>query len=249
MKKLLILILLVLNHLSCDTEATLDCIQSSGQTELRDLNIPNLERIIIRENIRLEITYSETNEVQVLGGEQHLDQLEVIQNGTEYEFKAIGFCKTGFSEAPIVLKMKSSQLNYVRNSSQFEVVSTNVLRFPELSLISEDFNDPDALNLGNFSIEIDNERLNVVGNGISDFNLRGKTNRLNFNTASGSGTVLARELEAEAITFFHRSFRDAVVNPSQRLEGELRSSGNLISIKKPPLVEVEEFYTGQLIFE
>ena len=249
MKKIIVLILFILTHLSCDTEAALDCLQSGGQTVVRDLNISNLERITIRENIRLEISYSEVDEVQVLGGEQHLDQLEVVQNGTEFEFKANGLCKTGFSEAPIVLKLKSSKLKYVRNSSQFEVVSTNVLEFSELSLISEDFNDPDALNLGNFKIEIDNERLNVVGNGISDFNLRGKTNRLNFNTASGSGTVLARGLEAKTITFFHRSFRDAVVNPSQRLEGELRSSGNLISIKKPPQVEVEKFYTGQLIFE
>jgi hypothetical protein len=33
------------------------------------------------------------------------------------------------------------------------------------------------------------------------------------------------------------------------LEGEIRSSGNLISTKKPPQVDVEAFYTGELIFE
>ncbi|WP_019037531.1 GIN domain-containing protein [Psychroflexus tropicus] len=249
MKKIIVLILFVLTQLSCDTEATLDCLQSSDQTELRDLNISNLEQITIRENIRLEITFSEVDEVKVEGGDKHLDKLEVIQNDSAYEFKTNGLCKTGFSEAPIVIRLKSSKLNRVRNSSQFEVISTNVLEFPELSLISEDSNQSEALNLGNFTIEVDNERLNVVGNGISDFRISGKTQLFNFGTFSGSGTVLARELEVETITFFHRSFRDAVVNPSQRLEGELRSSGNLISIKKPPQVEVEEFYTGKLIFE
>jgi len=249
MKKLLIFSLLIISQLSCDPEAALDCLQSEGEKETRDLNISDLKRITIRENIRLEITFSETDRVKVVGGRQHLDQLKIIQNGTEFEFKANGLCKTGFSEAPIVIKLQSSRLNYVRNSSQFEVISTNVLKFPELSLISEDSNDSEALNLGNFTIKVDNERLNVVGNGISDFSISGKTQRFNFGTFSGSGTVLARELEADIVTFFHRSFRDAVVNPSQRLEGELRSSGNLISTKKPPQVEVEEFYTGRLIFE
>ena len=40
-----------------------------------------------------------------------------------------------------------------------------------------------------------------------------------------------------------------VVNPQQSLEGQLRGTGNLISVNEPPVVEVERIYTGQLIFE
>jgi hypothetical protein len=249
MKKIIVLTLLVFTQLSCDTEAALDCLQSSGQTEVRDLNISDLERITIRENIRLEITYSLVDEVKAEGGEEYLDRLEVVQNGTDYEFKADGLCKTGFSEAPILIKLKSSRLNYVRNSSQFEVISTNTLTYQDLSLVSEDFNDTEALSLGNFKIKVDNNRLSVTGSGISDFELSGKTQRFNFGMFSGSGTVFARNLEADVVSFFHRSFRDAIVTPLERLEGEIRSTGNLVSTKKPPEVEVEEFYEGQLIFE
>jgi len=249
MIKYIFLFISILILSSCDLEATKDCLKGAGNTEARNLNISDLERIIIRENIRLEITDSDIDELTAECGKNHLDQLEIIQNENEFEFKVNELCTTGFSEAPIVLKLKSSRLNYVRNSSQFEVVSTNVLKFENLSLISEDFNDSDALNLGNFKVKVDNERVNIVGNGISDFEISGITQLFNFMTASGSGTILARDLEAEAITFSHRSFRDAIVNPGKSLKGEIRSSGNLISTKKPPLVEVEEFYTGKLIYE
>lgn len=249
MKKAIVLIIVILVHLSCDTEAALDCLQSSGPKEIRNLNISSLEHIVIRENIRLEITYNDMDEVMAFGGKNHLDQLEIIQNGTQFEFKAEGLCKTGFAEAPILIKLRSSKLNFVRNSSQFDVISTNTLEFPTLTLVSEDFNDSEALNLGNFDLDVNNDRINITGNGISDFTLKGKTNILNFQFASGSGTLFARQLEAKVVTFFHRSFRDAVVYPTQRLEGEIRSTGNLISIKKPPQVEVEEFYTGRLVFE
>lgn len=243
------LVMVLFSLFSCDVDSVSDCIRNKGSVEVRHLDIHNLESITIRENIRLEIEYSEEDELLAEGGENHLDLLEVTQNGTEYEFKAPDLCKTGFSEAPITLKLKSSKLNYIRNSSQFEVLSNNILKYEKLTLISEDFFDSEALTVGNFKIEVDNSQINITGSGISDFILSGKTELLNFGTYSGSGTVLARGLEANVVTFVHRSFRDAVVTPLQRLKGEIRSSGNVVSTKKPPQVEVNELYTGSLIFE
>lgn len=39
-----------------------------------------------------------------------------------------------------------------------------------------------------------------------------------------------------------------IVNPIQQITGEIRSSGNVIAINRPPIVNVKEFYTGKLIF-
>jgi hypothetical protein len=234
---------------SCDADSTKDCLRGSGKTETQVLNISRLEQITIRENISLKITFTTEESLEITGGKHHLDQLEIIQNGNEFEFKVEGLCSTGFSEPPIVLKLKSSSLNYVRNSSQFDVISTNTLEFEKLSLVSEDFNDAEALSLGNFKIEVDNSLVNITGLGISDFELSGKTERLNFGMFSGSGTVLARQLEAEVVSFFHQSFGYTIITPIQRLEGEIRSSDHIISTKKPPQIDVNAFYTGQLIFE
>ena len=40
-----------------------------------------------------------------------------------------------------------------------------------------------------------------------------------------------------------------VVNPQQTLSGELKGTGDLISVNEPPIVDVERFYTGELLFQ
>jgi hypothetical protein len=39
-----------------------------------------------------------------------------------------------------------------------------------------------------------------------------------------------------------------IVNPQASLKGDLYGTGDLISKNHPPIVEVEQFYTGELIF-
>lgn len=249
MKPYLFLFLTMWVFSSCDLEATKNCFQSKGDTIKRSYDVMDMQKITIRENIRLEITYGKENRLEAEGRKSHLDQLTIVQDGEDYEFSADGLCKTGFTEAPIVLKLVTSKLNYIRNSSQFNVVSTSTLNLKSLTLIAEDFNDTEALNLGGFQLSVESERINITGTGLSNFEVSGITEVFNFGTYSGSGSILARHLDAKVVTFHHRSFSDAVVNPSESLTGKILSTGNLICIKKPPLVEVEEFYTGKLIFE
>ena len=40
-----------------------------------------------------------------------------------------------------------------------------------------------------------------------------------------------------------------IVNPLDKLSGQLVSTGDVISVNKPDIVEVEALFTGQLIFE
>jgi hypothetical protein len=55
-------------------------------------------------------------------------------------------------------------------------------------------------------------------------------------------------LIAQKIIVSHRSGHDILVHPILSLTGELRSTGNLISVKTPELVDVLQLYTGALIF-
>jgi hypothetical protein len=40
-----------------------------------------------------------------------------------------------------------------------------------------------------------------------------------------------------------------VVNPQQSIIGSIRSTGDVISLNQPPIVDVEEWFTGRLIFQ
>ena len=39
-----------------------------------------------------------------------------------------------------------------------------------------------------------------------------------------------------------------IVNPIESLSVELRGTGNVIATNEPPIVQLEQFYIGQLIF-
>ena len=40
-----------------------------------------------------------------------------------------------------------------------------------------------------------------------------------------------------------------IVNPQQSLTGEIRSTGDVITVNTPSTINVDEYYTGRLIFE
>ncbi|MFT4803434.1 MAG: hypothetical protein ACI9YE_000627, partial [Psychroserpens sp.] len=46
-----------------------------------------------------------------------------------------------------------------------------------------------------------------------------------------------------------RSSNDMIINAQQSLTGEIRSTGDVIVVNTPLVVDVEQFYTGALIFE
>ena len=66
---------------------------------------------------------------------------------------------------------------------------------------------------------------------------------------SGDARFEGRHLVAQNIAIFQRSSNDLILNPQQSLSGEIRSTGNVIVVNTPPIIDIEQFYTGHLIFE
>ena len=66
---------------------------------------------------------------------------------------------------------------------------------------------------------------------------------------AGAGRFEGANLIAQHIIVFHRGSNDMIVNPQQSLSGELRGSGDLISVNTPLSVDVEQYYIGELIFD
>ena len=56
------------------------------------------------------------------------------------------------------------------------------------------------------------------------------------------------DLIAQHVNIFQRSSHDIIVNPKQSLTVDIRSVGDVISVYRPHLVDVQEYYSGQLLF-
>ena len=91
--------------------------------------------------------------------------------------------------------------------------------------------------------------VSIVVNGIAYFRLQGDTDNFNITIAAGDSRVEAENLVSQNVDLNHRGSNDVYVNPQQRISGVIRGTGDVISINRPPEIEVEELYNGRLIFQ
>ena len=135
------------------------------------------------------------------------------------------------------------------SSTQFQINSEGVLNYPTINVLSEDYHDPSIIAVGVINLTLNSQTIKVVGNNLTSFNLSGMTENLNVNFAAGDGVFNGASLIANEVNVFHRGTNNIIVNPQDVLEGRLVSTGDLISVHQPPVVDVEVLYIGSLIFQ
>ncbi len=249
MRRRFLIISMIFLLFGCDKENAWDCIQTAGPTIEFEVETPFFERVIVNRDIQLFISQADNHSVRVETGENLVGDIEIKVTGDQLQLSDKNSCNFVRDYGLTKVYITTPDLSEIRNSSQYEVRSLQTLNFENLVLNSEDFNDPDSFNVGDFRLSLNCSRIQVVSNNISSFYLNGTVDQLSIGFFSGDGRFEGAGLEAQRVQVFHRGSNDMIVNPVQSLSGELRSTGNLISINLPPLVDVQEFYTGQLIFQ
>jgi hypothetical protein len=248
MKKLLYILSLIL-VVACNSEDAFDCFQTEGNLVQQEITVDAFERILVNRDIELIVKEGTEYNVIIETGENLLNDVlaKVVEN--ELQLTDSNTCNYVRDYGITKVYVTTPNLKSIRNSSQYEVSSDGVLTFLELSLVSEDFNAPGSFTVGDFRLQINSEKLDIVSNNISSFYISGTVNNLNIGFYSGAGRFEGENLIAQNVDVFHRGSNDMIVNPQVSLTGELRGTGNLISVNQPPMVEVEQFYTGELIFD
>jgi len=137
----------------------------------------------------------------------------------------------------------------VVDNRQYDISSDGVLSYPSLTILSENFGAKDTFVNANFNLQVDNNTFRVVFNNLSNCFVSGKTNNLNITFASGTSRFEGRDLTAQNVKFWNRGSNDMIVNPQQSITGTISGTGDVISVNAPPDIDVEQLYTGRLIFE
>lgn len=247
MKKIIYVLVLVL--FACNSEDANDCFQTSGEIIQQEVTVSSFERILVNRDIELIIKTAPDYKVTIETGENLLNdvtaevingQLILIDNNNCNYVRDYGITKV-YVEAP--------NLTEIRTSSQYTISSNGILGYDSLTLFSEDYNGGSEFTIGDFRLTVDCNTLNVTSNNLSFFYIDGTVETLFVGFYSGVGRFESENLIAQNVIVFHRSSNDIVVNPQQSLTGELRGTGNLISVNQPPIVGVERFYNGELIFD
>ncbi len=231
----------------CSIDEPGDCFKDSGELSSKSVSLSEFSKVIVREGIALEVVQGSENRLDILYDEGLIDQITFEVNNGRLELNNTNGCSffTGFK--PARLRLTARNLLELRNASQYTVQSIDTLRFDSLTLISEDFVE-DEVNVGDFDIKFDGANLSLITNNVSSFELAGSVDEFDIFFASGQGSLKADEFRANTIRLFHRGTGDLLVHPLEEISGEIRGTGHVISVNRPAIVNVDEGYTGRLLF-
>lgn len=244
------IIIIILSLTACDSDQGLNCFQSAGSPVERDIEVADFTSIIVQERLQLIVKQGPDYKVQLKTGENLINDIKInVRNGVLDLYNGNGCNLVRDYDISKVI-VTAPDIDTIRNASGYEVQSDGVLRFPSLTLLSEDLQEEDIYHKdGDFRLQLDVDTLNITANGLSNFYLSGKAGVADIELLEGDMRVESQDLAVQNLYIFHRGTQKVIVNPIQSLRGKVLGTGNLISVNRPPVVEVEETYTGRLIFE
>ena len=235
--------------LSCNSENAPDCFQSAGDLTRIQVDLPDFTNITVFENLNLVLLQGEEQRVEIESGEFLINDISAQVDGNRLMLRNENGCNIFREYGLSTVYVTSPDIEEVRSSTGLLISSDGPLNYPNLSLISESFNVPEAETTdGSFDIEVENERVTIIVNGIAYFKIRGTTNNLSVTVAAGDSRIEADALIAQRVDLNHRGSNDIFVHPQQRISGVIRGNGDVISVNRPNEVEVEELFSGRLIF-
>ena len=239
--------LVLLVTLSCDKEDAWDCIQTAGAPAVQVLNVEAFERILVNRDIKLVVKQGHDYKVEIQTGENLLNNISVLVVDNQLQLTDANNCNYVRDFGLTKMIVTTPILKEIRSSTQYLTASEGVLNFESLALVSENFNS-NYLSSGDFKLTIDTQSLSVVANNLSSFNISGTVETLTIGFYAGLCEFKGTDLVAQHVKIFQRSSHDITVNPQQSLSVDIRSVGDVISVQRPPVVELEQYYTGQLLF-
>lgn len=246
----LIYILSLCFLLSCNGDKVPDCFQNAGDIIQKEFVVSTFDKITVFERIELVLTDAPETSVIVETGEYLMSDIKVGFENGRLILKNENGCNLARDYGITKIYVSAPNITEIRNSSGIAMRSNGILNYPNLMLISEDFEEEDVYHTdGDFHVQVNCNSLNVVTNNLSNVFISGIVNDLFIGFYSGDGRFEGANLVAQNIDIFHRGSNDMILNPQLSLTGEIRSTGDVILVNEPPVIDVQVFYTGQLIVQ
>ncbi|MHA6279609.1 head GIN domain-containing protein [Salinimicrobium sp. CAU 1759] len=240
----------LLIFMGCNTEDAPDCFQTAGRIIEKEFVVEAFDELIVYEDIELFIEQGAEHRVVVKTGENLMNEISAEVVDGRLILRNDNGCNFVRDYDVTSIYVTAPNLTWLQNAGNRVIKSVGELHFKNIWLRSLNQERAKGVyTVGDFDLHLVSDHVRVTGDDFSNFFLKGETDHLNLFMANGDGRVEARELKAGTVEIQHRGTNKLIVNPQQVLKGEIRSTGDVISVNRPPVVEVEVFYSGRLIFE
>ncbi len=255
MKKYIALVSLILVFTSCEKPS--DCVESTGEIITKDIAVTPFNRIEVLQGIEMIITQGPQYKVQIQTGENLMDNIEVIQNGTVLSMKDNTTCNWVREFGQTKVYVTAPDLEEIYSKTERNISSNGVLRYETLRLFAfdSDGDGREGAGTGDFFITLNNANPNgahgqlvIQSNNVSRFFISGQTDDALIRFYAGDGRIEAPNFTVQTITVFHRGSNDMILKPMQSIIGKMVSTGDIILKNHPTVVDVEQLYQGQVIY-
>lgn len=252
MKKQLLLIFFALITVSCGISE--DCFKGNGNRITQTFPLENFSKIKVYDGVGLVIKEGPNYEVKITTSDNIIDDLEVKMEGEMLIVKDNSTCNIArdYGQTVVYVTIPDGSILplipalELHCKTEQKMESEGVLHSPIIRLFSIDLSD--GAGTGDFYLEVDNEQLVVESNNVSNFYVGGVCGELLLNFYFGNGCFYGKELQAQNIKVYHRGSNDMFVFPIQKIEGTIYATGNVVLENVPPIVEVEEVFSGRVIY-
>jgi hypothetical protein len=248
MKQYILLLSLFVTFISCEKPS--ECVESTGEIITKEVAVTAFTRVEVYKGIELIVTQGPEYKVEVQTGENLMENIEVIQNGSILLLRDNTTCNWVRDFGQTKVYITAPNIEEIYSKSDRNISSNGVLTYPILRLFSLD-SDGDGIEgagTGDFFMNINNGQLVIINNNVSRYYISGQTGEALLNLYAGDGRVEAQNLTAQTIKVYHRGSNDMIVRPIQSITGKLLSTGNVVLMNNPPIVNVEQLYQGQVIY-
>jgi hypothetical protein len=228
-----------------------DCVKSSGPiaTKSIDLEGQTFSKIIVNRGIALVVAQGSEYSVTVKAGQNLVDDIQVSIENQMLTVKDNTSCNWTREYGQTTVYITAPDLTHIHSKTELEITSVGVLSFPHLRLYAMDILDGyKGVGNGDFRLEVNCPNLTIENNDLSRYYIRGSVQNLWVNFYEWGGIFYGQELVANAIQVYHRGSNDMYLHPVESITGSIYNLGNIYCSPRPPIVNVQEYYRGRIIF-
>lgn len=246
-------IFLVLAITSCGISE--DCFKGNGNSVTQKFPLEGFTKVKVYDGVGLVIKEGPNYEVKIVTNDKVLDNIDVTMQGDMLVVKDNSSCNIarGYGQTVVYVTVPDgSVLPLIQElelhcKTEQKTQSVGILHSPIVRLFSIE-DDGDGSGTGDFNIQVTNGQLVVESNSVSNFYVSGECEETLLNFYFGNGRFCGEYLYAENIKVYHRGSNDMIVYPVAKIEGTIFATGNVILKNVPPVVAVEEVFTGRVIY-
>ncbi len=244
-----LLIALLLSTSSCDSEEGLNCTQAAGTMIEREIEVDFFNKVVVYERTGLIVKQGAVQKVVVKTGENLFNDIDISVEDEQLVIINNNGCNLVRDYGITLIEITVPDLLEIRSSTGEDVVSEGVLGFDDLTLISNDGPEEDFYHsTGNFRLDLQTINLKIETNKLSNFYLTGNVINANLNWDRGDGRLYAKDLIIQNAEIFHRGTSFWELDVKQNISGTINGYGDVFLKSRPVNVNVEETWSGRLIF-